>query len=173
MTPTTPDDFTPLDLLPAETELTPDEELQAALGQLAVPEDEEVEPQPFGRGWGFDFETGQMQRHGASPVVTRDLDTLRVWIEKTLRTARGTHPIYSLDHGIDDPYVGIGSPFSAEAVGVLTESIADALLVHDRIEEVVDITFTGGPDSDVLSVGFSVIVDDEELTFEDVPLSDF
>lgn len=174
MTPITPDDFSPLELLPSDGDLTPDEELQAALGQLDITDDDEedAEPLPFGRGWGFDFETGQMARHGIAPVVTHDLETLRIWIEKTLRTARGAHPIYSLDYGVDDPYMGIGSPFSAEAVGLLTDSISDALLTHDRIEEVVDIQFTGGPDSDVLFISFSVIVDDEELTFDNVPLGE-
>lgn len=167
----TPDDFTPLELLPSDTGLTPDEELQAALGQLTVA-DEDTTPLPFGRGWAFDFDRGQFMRHGAAPAVTHDLETLRTWIEKSLRTARGAHPLYSDDFGVDDPHFNIGSPFSPETVGLLTTSISDALLAHDRIEEVTDITFTGGPDVDVLFVAFTVMVDDEQLTFDNLPLGD-
>lgn len=162
--------FDPLELLPADAPVTLDEELEAAI--IAAEDDPEQPPAPLGRGWGFSFETGQFNRRGGSPAEVRDIDNLRVWIEKCLRTYRGAHAIYDDNFGTDMPDQGIGSPFAAETVGLLTESIRAALLAHDRIEDVTDFRFTGGIDSDVLFVDFTVLVDDEDLLFNAVPLGE-
>lgn len=168
-----PTDFDPNELLPADAPLGFANDLQAAVGLLSNDDaSEDDTPLPFGRTWAFDFETGQFLRHGTAPAVVNELDGLRVWIEKTLRTARGAHPIYSENYGTDFPYEGIGEPFSAEAVGVLTTAISEALLVHDRILDVTEFTFTGDLSSDVLFVNFRVLVDDEELEFADVPVGE-
>jgi hypothetical protein len=162
--------FSPLELLPADAPLGMDEDLNALVGSIADP-DEDL-PQPLGRGWAFDFETGQFLRHGSSPAVVRDLDNLRVWIEKTLRTHRGAHAIYTDAYGSDMPHQGVGEQFSPEVVGSLSTAIESALLAHDRIEEVADLRFTGDEATEVLFVDFTVLVDDEELTFVELPLGE-
>lgn len=169
--------FNELELLPDDASLSADEDLDASAALLDVDFLDQADPDvarqiPYGRSWAFDFETGQFIRHGNAPAEVADLDTLRVWIEKALRTARGAHPIYSDSYGTDYPEYGIGDQFSAETVGSLTDSITDTLLVHDRIEEIRDFNFTGGLDSDHLFVDFTVVVDDEELEFNALPLGE-
>jgi hypothetical protein len=162
--------FSQLDLIPDDSPLGVDPELIDTIGNVADPEEEELIP--LGRGWSFDFERGQFNRHGAAPAVVTEIDNLRIWIEKALRTHRGAHPIYSTSFGTDMPHQGIGQQFTPEAVGMLSTAIESALLAHDRIEEVTDFTFTGSEDSEVLFVDFTVIVDNEEIEFTELPLGE-
>lgn len=158
------------ELLPSdEAELSPDEELAAALGLEDL--DQEDIPVPLGRGWLFDFENSQFFRHGAAPAAASDVAHLRVWIEKTLRTARFAHPIYSDDYGVEMPDRLYGHVFSPEIAGKLTTTIEEALLAHDRINQVKDFNFTGSPTDTLLELSFTVVLDEEELTLENVPVA--
>lgn len=161
----------PIELLPQDAPLGLDDELADALGETTTDvADPEEDLPPIGRGWAFDFEKGQFIRHGKGPMVVRDLDNLRMWVEKTLRTAQGAHPIYTDGYGVEDPSEGIGAPFGAETVGRRTEQIKGALTVHDRITDVTDFKFTGSVASDELLVTFRVVADDEELVFNALSL---
>lgn len=149
------------DLLPADgPDVTTDELLAQALGVLPDPLTEDTTPQPFGRGWAFDWATGQFHRHNNQPVAVFGLDNLTVWVEKALRTARLAHPIYSDDYGME--YVEIvGHPFEAGTAGLYANAVRDALLVHDRIERIKDFKFSYDPDVDeeALQVMFTVVLD--------------
>jgi hypothetical protein len=160
------------ELLPAADSLTADSELTAVDAALEPAGDPVADDSPrvYGRGWAFDFVSGQFTRGGNSPLEVTGLAQLRMWIEKTLRTARMAHPIYSDDYGIDQPYSVIGQPFTPGAAGRYARAISDALLVHDRITQIKDMTFTGGPNDVVLAVSFTVVTDEEEATFEDIPI---
>ena len=165
---------TGFELLPEdEPEISRDEELELLLADAGAgtPEDVEPTPTPIGRGWAFDFETNQMIRHGYAPANVRNLEHLRVWIEKTLRTARFAHEIYSDDYGAQWPDPLIGVPFTATMTGYVESAVEDALVEHDRISQVKDFVFVGGPESDLLEISFTVVLDDEELSIENLPIA--
>lgn len=149
------------DLLPPDPGLiSPDLALEAALApvvDLGAPDE-----QPLGKGWSFDFLTGQFVRHGSSPAEVYELDNLRVWIEKTLRTARNAHPIYGDQYGIVEPYELIGEAYSSELVGAYQEAVVEALMVHDRIAAVDSFYFQHDPMDDALFVSFQVMLDGQD-----------
>jgi hypothetical protein len=150
------------ELLPNDgSAVTADDELDAALGNVVVDDPRALRPQ--GRSWAFDFERGQFIARGRGPAEVHGEAALRVWIEKTLRTARFAHTIYSDGYGIDMPDV-IGRAPTPGRIGQYTEAVKAALLVHDRIEGVADFRFTQSPDVDFLLVTFTVqLVEDEEI----------
>ena len=164
------------DLLPADDILTPDAELDEALGiidddgAISLVSDEDPQPQPFGRGWAFDFYKRQFIRGGSAPLEVSGYDQLRVWIEKTLQTARLAHPIYSDEYGVDNPWEPIGQPFSPGVAGRMERGIKEALKVHDRITDITDMTFDGSPTMNELYVSFTVVTDDEELRVATIPI---
>jgi hypothetical protein len=164
------------DLLPPDPGLiSPDLALDAALAPV---EDIETDaPAPFGRSWRFDFEAGQFLRDGTIPLVVYELDTLIVWIEKTLRTARLAHPIYADEYGVVEPDDLIGQVLVGdEDLSAYEESITMALTYHDRIISVEEFSFNQDPFDEVLYASFTVMVDaapplaPQPLEFSNVPV---
>lgn len=145
-------------LLPADgPDVTPDDELAAALDALAV--DTGDAPKPLGRGWAFDFSAGDFVFHGQGPARVDGTDELRVWCEKALRTARLAHAVYSDDFGSDVVEL-IGAQPTPELIGEYQQAIEDALLVHDRVSAVQDFAFTTSPDTDYVLGSFTVVTDE-------------
>jgi Protein of unknown function (DUF2634) len=165
------------DLIPPDPGLiNPDLQLDTALAPVEDTDPEQ--PLPLGRAWRFDFTTGQFIRDGLAPKVTYELDSLIVWIEKTLRTARYAHPIYSDDYGMEDPYSVVGMQANEELLTTFQDAIAEALLVHDRITNVENFSFNQDPFDEGLYASFTVTLDgappledQQPLEFTDVPLS--
>ena len=163
-------------LLPPDPGLiNPDLALDAALAPV---EDFAPDaPRPFGKGWDFDFLAGQFVRRGSAPQEAYDLDNLRVWCEKALRTAKYAHPIYSDTFGAEDPYSLIGQQQDDALLSGYQETISDALLTHDRIVGVEDFSFTHDPFEEEVYGNFTVILDattpfePQTVEFEAVPLT--
>lgn len=149
------------ELIPPDDELSADERLDAALSGF-TPEADPDELRPFGRGWAFDFEKGEFVAHGSSPARVTGIAQLEMWIEKTLRTARGAHVIYPDDHGMESPWEAYGQVPTAGLLGRLADHIRVALTAHDRISSVEDFRFDRDPGSPLLMVSFRVIVDGED-----------
>lgn len=145
-------------LLPADPGvLTPDLALEAALAP--IPDLEPPGPAPIGRGWAFDCVAGEFVLHGATPQRIDGLDQIRMWIEKTLRTARFAHPIYTDVYGVVEPTELLGQPYDGEVLAAYQEAIVDALTVHDRIAAVDGFSFAHDPMDDALYVSFTVTLD--------------
>jgi hypothetical protein len=168
------DDFTDeLELIPvAGDQLASDAALdlaaEALLGaQAAV--SEVAEEAAYGRSWHFDYAEGQFLRYGAGPAITTGLDTLRGWIEKTIHTSRFAYEIYSDQYGLDDVDM-IGAPFSAEVLSALGRAIEEALLVHDRIAQVTNMTFERPDEDDYVLVSFTVVTDTDDTFPLDIPV---
>lgn len=147
-------DFT---LIPASDALTVDQRLEAALSGV-VPSDDEDEVRPFGRGWAFDFATGQFVQHGSSPARVDGLSQLVMWIEKVLLTARFAHDIYSEVFGVDAPWDAFGKPVTSATQADIAEKVVEALTEHDRIASVTNFSFSKDPLSPALFVSFNVSV---------------
>lgn len=154
--------------------VNPDLTLDAA---LAPTEDAESDsPRPFGRSWQFDFQAGQFVKDGTVPKVVYELDTLIVWVEKALRTARLAHPIYDDQYGMDDPTLPIGQAAADELLSEYQDSIESALLYHDRIVSVENFTFTQDPFEETLYASFTILIDatapqePQAVEFSNVPV---
>jgi hypothetical protein len=164
------------DLLPPDPGLiNPDLALDAALAPVEDPEADA--PQPFGRSWRFDFIAGQFVKDGRAPQITYDLDSLIMWVEKTVRTDRYAHAIYSDEYGVEGPFDVIGQQADDELLAAYQDAITEALMVHDRIVAVEDFSFSQDPFEEELYGSFTVIVDAappleaQPVEFSDVPLT--
>lgn len=165
----------PIDDVPLE----PEEELELLDDELeSFPDADDIvvteeEPPPIGRSWAFDFQHNRFERgvRAQGPLETHGQTTLRYWVEKCLRTARGAHPIHPEDYGMNDPTGNFGLPL-AEAKGANLEGdIRDALTFHPNIVDVTDFYSASNPDEDYLAVSFTVVLDDETaLQFTEVPI---
>lgn len=173
---TTEPDALGADLIPPDPGLVnPDLALDAALAPVEQT-DPDV-PQPFGRSWRFDFINGGFFMDGGAPKETYELDSLIVWVEKTLRTDRYAHPIYSDSYGIEGPFDVIGQQADDEVLSAYQDAITEALLIHDRITAVEDFSFQQDPFDDAVYASFTVILDAappleaQPLEFQNVPLT--
>jgi hypothetical protein len=164
------------DLIPPDPGLiNPDLQLDAALAPV-VDTDPDA-PIPFGKSWRFDFVAGQFVKDGTAPQETYELDSLIMWIEKTARTARYAHPIYSDQYGVEEPDALIGQQADDALLSAYEDGLTEALLVHDRIVAVEGFGFSQDPFDEVLYASFTVIVDGapplqtQPLEFSNIPIT--
>jgi hypothetical protein len=164
------------DLIPPDPGLiNPDLALDAALAP--VEDTDPAAPQPFGRSWRFDFIAGQFVMDGLAPKITYELDSLVVWVEKTLRTARYAHVIYSDTYGMEDPFRVVGQQADDELLSGYQDAATEALLVHDRITAVENFSFNQDPFDEAVYASFTVVLDAappleaQPLEFSNVPVT--
>jgi hypothetical protein len=166
-----PEDQFPDDLDPAATLDVLDERLvdpTAPPPDLAITTDTTQSP---GRSWSFDFVAERFVVRASGVAQTRGLGTLRQWIEKSLRTDRGAHPIHSDDYGMVRPFDMIGMPLVAISRDSLKQRIEDALVVHPLIAGVQDFAMDYDPLDTVLNASFTVVLTDQQLlTIDDLRL---
>lgn len=171
------------ELLPVDDEgTTPEEDLAAAersaledaLEGLDDPADE-VPPEPFGRSWAFDFERGRFRRQGEAPGEVRGLVALEQWCQVAIRTARYAHAVFTDAFGMERPASAIGQVDVRDEVADYGDRLRAALLVHDRITDVVDYRASYDPEEGLLLVeSFTVVTDGGEgLSFGPVRLDTF
>lgn len=157
-----------------EPDLSPEDDLAAAARSLAEAADtpvlEEEPPEPFGKTPLFDFERGRLVRAGSSPVYVSGLRAVEQWCLMALHTARYAHPVVSDDFGMEEPDGLRGHVFEEELASDWGERLEDALLFHDRITAVEDVTVRWFPEHGLLLAEF-VAVTDEEETLAVGPLS--
>jgi hypothetical protein len=130
----------------------------------------EEPPTPVGRSWAYDFAGKTMLRTAGSsgPLVTHDDETLRQWIEHTLRVARGAHPIYSDDYGLDLPADFRSGPVSHFPLDEYERAVTDALTVHRAIEALEDFAFSYDPMQEYVAVDFTVVKASRDDTGNDL-----
>lgn len=101
-------------------------------------------PVPFGMTWLFDPMTRRFARAGGAPVVVTGQSALVVWATTTLCTRKGVWPIFSGDYGVEGLTEMVGKVVGPEDVSEAEDWIRDALTVHDRISDVVDVVVRVG-----------------------------
>lgn len=169
------DDFA---LLPADDpQSSPQDDLDAAIeGALAAGDDPvpvaDDPPAPYGRSWKFDRTTGQFVRLGQSPAEVSGLDALAEWCVMALQSARYAHPVFSDEFGMEAPDSIIGALAEGEVVADWQAAVVDALLVHDRITSVENISLRWEPTEGVLYLDSLDVITDEDqtVTVSDVTL---
>ena len=111
-------------------------------------------PITYGKELVFDFVAGDYIMENGNPKVAEGIEALKVWIEKTIRTARFRFPIYDFQYGCElDDIIGY------DLSRVVLESeiqrvIREALICDDRITDVRD--FVIGRGGDWLKISFTV-----------------
>ncbi len=136
---------------------------------ITIPDDVTPQPVTYGRELDFNFTTGQFVMEDGAPRVLEGPDALRIWITKTLLTARYRFPIYSFNYGCEmEDVIGYDIPravLEAEIPRVITE----ALIYDNRINDVRDFNIIR--ESDYLIVEFTVITFDGQSIRQEVAYS--
>lgn len=150
-----------------------DQDLVGSLDQLAAAEasvaddpfgsldSAEEPPVPYGQSWLWDAQRERYVRQGAAPVEVRGRDALKQWIYSALRTAQGVHPIFSDEFGIEDPDDWLGVVDPTDALATFQPRALDALVQHDRIEDLDDLTANFDPTTGIISIDDIVVITDE------------
>jgi hypothetical protein len=113
----------------------------------------------YGKELAFDFANGEFIMQDGAPKIVTGIEALKVWIEKTIRTARYRFPIYTFQYGCElEDIIGLDIPPSVLESEV-TRVIRDALIYDNRIKDVRDFKFDRG--GDWLRVEFTVITFDD------------
>ncbi|MGE7828959.1 DUF2634 domain-containing protein [Paenibacillus sp. NPDC093718] len=93
-----------------------------------------------GKSFLFDFKTGQFVLRNGKMVEANGLEALKIWIEKTLLTAKYRFPIYNgTEYGssVDDL---IGSNLPADFIQEeMKRETLEALLQHEQINDITDL----------------------------------
>jgi len=142
----------------------------AIFPEVTVPDSEQSDTGTvtvtYGKELAFDFAAGNFIMVDGRPKALEGVEALKVWIEKTIRTARYRWPAYTFQYGCElEDIIGLDIP------RVVLESevrrvIRDALIYDDRIEDVRDFVIERG--GDWLKVAFTVITFDDNSFIQEV-----
>lgn len=160
-------DFDPVSsLLPESDEpLSPEDEFrrfEESFDTPVLPPElviQEAPPTPVGRGWAFDFNKRRLigGPSGHGPLTTHGEETLKMWIVKTLQTARRAHPIYSDDYGMELPGDFFGGSVDRFPTDRYHDAVREALLVNQNIADVIDLRSRYDPDETYVALSFTVV----------------
>lgn len=124
---------------------------------IAVPESTVTGTSPitYGKEPAFDFDAREFVMVDGRPKVVEGIEALKVWIQKTIRTARYRFPIYTFQYGCElEEIIGKDIP-RAVLESEVRRVIREALIYDDRIADVRDFKLERG--RDWLIVEFTVI----------------
>ena len=109
----------------------------------------------YGRELDFDFSTGEFVLVNGAPRVLDGVRALKVWIEKTIRTARYRFPVYTFAYGCElEDIIGLDLPRTV-LESEIPRVIKEALIYDNRIADVH--TFEIDRGGDWLMIEFTVI----------------
>lgn len=155
-------------LLPTNSQLTAQEDLQAAVaGALALPDVvvpvTDPPPLPFGKTWQFDWEARRFIWRGSSPAETTGFGALAEWCLMAIHSTRYAHAVFDDEFGMENPSAPIGEFAVGEILADWQQHLIEALLVHDRITSVENIDLTWDPSVGLLYVNnFDVVTDEQQ-----------
>lgn len=138
---------------------------------LSITADSPPELTPIGRTWAFDFEKGDFEMaEGGTPLKLSNDDTriIQQWIRRALTTERLAYLIYPANFGVELSPVFNFSVRGAAAMAHISNTVKEALLFHDRIDEVSNLVVT--EESGTIFVRANVQLDRGELIAVDVPV---
>lgn len=171
------DELSDFSLIPPDVDAVAslDDRLDAAEASLTAdpfqePGTAEETPVPYGVTWSFDYQAGRYRRSGTAPAEVRGEDALIEWIQLASQTARGAHASCPPDFGMEAPFAYVGLADPRVAIAEFESQLRTALLVHDRIEDVIDFSAVWDPENGAVIVETLTVVTDEGL---DVAVSPF
>lgn len=120
-----------------------------------------AEPPRVGRSYAYDF-IGQRfipGNGGSQPLAVRGESTIRLNVEKALRSARGSAIVHPVDYGLEDADDLIdGAAFEAHDWASLEERITDALTALPWVVDVTDFIAAADPaQPGTVDVAFTVV----------------
>lgn len=116
----------------------------------------------YGREWAYDFDQNKFVLQNGTPVIVTGLEALKIFIIKTLKTARYRYLIHSWEYGCEIEDV-LGKTLHKDILeSVIKDMITDAIVYDDRIDSVTDFKILN--DGNTVNVSFVVKTSfDDEL----------
>ena len=109
----------------------------------------------------FDFENGDFVVRDGKIIECDGIESIKVWIEKILRTEKGRCPIYdNTEYGCHLEDLIIGNSYTAEFIEAeLKREIEDALKQNPKITSVTNFNITRN--TNAITVTLEVVLNDE------------
>ena len=109
----------------------------------------------------FDFDSGDFVVRDGKLIECDGIDTIKVWIEKILRTEKGRYNIYNnTEYGCHLEDLIIGNSYTVEFIeDELKREIEDALKQNPQITSVTNVQITRSKNS--ITVTLEVVLNDE------------
>ena len=109
----------------------------------------------------FDFTTGDFIVRDGKLIECDGIESIKVWIEKILRTEKGRYPIYdNPEYGCHLEDLIIGNSYTAEFIEAeLKREIEDALKQNSQITSVTNFKITRNKNA--ITVTLEVVLNDE------------
>lgn len=126
------------------------------IAQLEFDTTIETTSQPRGKSFLFNFQTGQLVLQNGKMVEVSGLDALKIWIEKTLRTARDRFVVYKdTDYGTSiESLIGLNYQFNNFIQEEIQRQTTEALEQHEEINSIADWQFVR--DGSNMTISFTV-----------------
>ena len=109
----------------------------------------------------FDFASGDFVVRDGKLIECDDIDSIKVWIEKILRTEKDRYSIYNdTEYGCHLEDLIIGNSYTVEFIEAeLKREIEDALKQNSQISSVTNVQITRSKNS--ITVTLEVVLNDE------------
>lgn len=129
------------------------------------PDTLEIEIPRIGKTYAYDFQKGDFIIKNGKMVELHGEDTLKVWIEKVLRTEYGRFCIYrEVEYGVVLEDL-IGSNYPRDFVeSEIKREVTTALLRHPHITDIEEWSFER--DGKLMRIWFKVITAEDEFEME-------
>jgi hypothetical protein len=158
------------ELIPADDPIIPPDEAirRAIASREPVASQVQETREPYGMSWGFNFDTGQFIMNGSLPAEVNGLDSLRQWCIAALNTHRSAHLAAGPEFGMERPEEPLGHVYPEMVLADYERHVVEALVQHDRIASVENVTASFDPTTGIVSLRFTVVTDTAEDVL-DVP----
>ena len=123
--------------------------------------DNETQTSSRTKSYMFDFENGDFIVRDGKLIECDSIDSIKVWIEKILRTEKGRYKIYdNTEYGCHLGDLIIGNNYTAEFIEAeLKREIGDAIKQNTRITSVTNFNITRNINA--ITVTLEVVLNDE------------
>lgn len=123
--------------------------------------DNETQTSSGTKSYLFDFENGDFVVRDGKLIECDGIESIKVWIEKILRTEKGRYSIYdNTEYGCHLEDLIIGNSYTAEFIAAeLKREIEDALKQNPQITSVTNFNITRN--TNAITVTLEVVLNDE------------
>ncbi|SCY92956.1 DUF2634 domain-containing protein [Alkaliphilus peptidifermentans] len=107
------------------------------IGYLQIEKEEGQQDLQLGKSFLFDFKKGDFILKDGKLVEINNIEALKIWIEKVLRTDRNKYKIYTSQYGISIEDLIIGQNLPIEFIkSEVKREVSEALLKHPLINNI-------------------------------------
>ena len=123
--------------------------------------DNETQTSSGTKSYMFDFENGDFVVRDGKLIECDGIESIKVWIEKILRTEKGRYPIYdNTEYGCHLEDLIIGNSYTVAFIEAeLKREIGDAIKQNTRITSVTNFNITRN--TNAITVTLEVVLNDE------------